>query len=115
MTLVMPKSTAPATAHLSVRGCLVILLCVLVLVQVLGVPVTMITALMPSTIPEVSISLLGAFIISSLLCTSISECFSMLPPMPEFRLSHAWRLDIEGSSIPDLQVLALSVFHPPLT
>jgi ABC-type antimicrobial peptide transport system permease subunit len=115
MTLARPKSTASATVHLSLPACLVILLCVLVFVQVLGVPVTMITALMPSTIPEASVSLLGACTISSLLYTSISECFSLLHPLTELRRFAAFHLDVNEHLTTDPQVLALSVFHPPIT
>lgn len=108
----MPTSTA--TVHLSLPACLIILLCVLVFVQVLGVPMTMITTLMPSTCPEASISMLGTYTISGLFHTSVSECFSLLHPSTELRRSAAFRLAFENDRTIAPQVLAFSVFHPPI-
>lgn len=113
MTRTRPKSTAPATVHFSLPACLVLLLCILVFVQMLGVPVTMITALMPSTVPEASVSWLGACTLSSLLYSSISECFSLFHPLTELHRFVAFRLVVDGSLTTDPQLLALSVFHPP--
>lgn len=79
--------------------CLVVLLCVCVLVQMLGLPVT----------------LLSLLTTSDMLTESICEDPSVLPPVPELRPSSALRLCVDRHPIPSLPVLAISVFHPPLT
>ncbi|MDK2741488.1 MAG: hypothetical protein NDI90_01125 [Nitrospira sp. BO4] len=85
--------------HPQVTVCLSLLLCVCVLAQMLGAPVT----------------LLSLLTTSDMLAGSVSEDFSVLPPVPELRPFSALCLRVDGHPIPHLPVLATSVFHPPLT
>lgn len=78
---------------------LVFVLCVCVLAQMLGLPVTL-------------LSLMNA---SDMLTESVCEDPSILPLVPELRPSSVLRLCIDGHPISDLPVFATSVFHPPLT
>jgi hypothetical protein len=78
---------------------LVVMLCVCVLVQMFGLPVTM----------------LSLFTTSDMLTGSICGDPLVLPLAPELRPSNALRLCTVGHPIPYLPVLATSVFHPPLT
>lgn len=79
--------------------CLILLLCVCVLAQMLGAPVT----------------LLSLLTTSDMLAGSVSEDFSVLPPVPELHPFSALRLRVDRHPVPHLPVLATSVFHPPLT
>lgn len=106
--------TSTATVYLSLPACFIILLCALVFVQVLGVPMTMITALMPSTCPEASVAVLGTCTISGLFHASISECFSLLHPSTELRRLAAFRLVADNDLTTNPQVVPFSVFHPPI-
>lgn len=78
---------------------MVIVLCVCVLVQTLGVPMTLLSLFTPSDI----------------LTESACEDPSVLPSVPELRPSGGLCLLIEGDRTLDLPVFATSVFHPPLT
>ena len=78
---------------------MVVVLCVCVLVQMLGVPMT----------------LLSLFTASDILTESACEDPSLLPSVPELRPSGGLYLLIDGNRTLDLPVFATSVFHPPLT
>lgn len=78
---------------------IVLSLCICVLVQMLGLPVT----------------LLSLFTASDMLTESVFEDPSVLPPVPELLPSSVLRLSVVWYSMPALPVLAISVFHPPLT
>jgi hypothetical protein len=78
---------------------LVALLCVCVLVQMLGAPVTLLSLLKTS----------------DMLTESSCEDPSVLPAVPELRPTNALHLCVDGPPSPHLPVLATSVFHPPLT
>lgn len=77
---------------------MVIFLCVCVLVQMLGLPVT----------------LLNLFTPSDLLTESMCEDPSVLPSLPELRPSSALCHRIDGHPTLHFPVFVTSVFHPPL-
>ncbi len=78
---------------------LVIVLCVCVLVQTLGVPMTLLSLFTPTDI----------------LTESTCEDPSVLPSIPELPPSGGLCLPIDENLTLDLPVFATSVFHPPLT
>ena len=75
------------------------LLCVCVLSQMLGTPVTLIGLL---TSPD-------------MLAESISEDFSLIPVLPELGISTSSRIQAEVQPLLYLPVFVTSVFHPPQT
>lgn len=77
---------------------MVIFLCVCVLVQMLGLPVT----------------LLNLFTPADLLTESMCEDPSVLPSLPELRPSSALCRRTDGPRTPHSPVFVTSVFHPPL-
>ena len=83
------------------NGLLIVLglLCVCVVVQMFGEPVT----------------LLSEPTIGDMLTESESEDPSLLPPAPDLPPSGGIRLRVMAHSTLDLPVLATSIFHPPLT
>ena len=78
---------------------MVIFLCACVLVQMLGLPVT----------------LFNLFTFSDLLTESTCEDPSVLPSPPELRPSSALCHRIDGHPTLQFPVFVTSVFHPPLT
>jgi len=78
---------------------IVLFLCVSVLAQMVGMPMTLLSLLTTSDV----------------LAESGSEDPSMLPQVPELRPFSAPHLRVDGHTISHLPVLAASVFHPPLT
>lgn len=93
---------ALSTFHSSCRtrwaACLFILLCICVVTQILGVPVTL-------------IGLLNADVLTK--SEPVSEDFSTLSTMPEPGRPHLLSIVAELHPVPQLPVLATSVFRPP--
>ncbi|MGE3976985.1 MAG: hypothetical protein AB7F94_05295 [Nitrospira sp.] len=78
--------------------CLVFLLCVCVLAQMLGMPISFFSLVASS---------------DAVLMESASEDFSFPPTMPKPRTSSAWNTNMERQSSPYFHVFVTSVFHPP--
>ncbi|UVT15104.1 MAG: hypothetical protein H8K04_14935 [Nitrospira sp.] len=76
----------------------VLFLCVCVAIQIVDVPVTLLSLLTTADV----------------FTEADSEDPSVLPPVPEVRPFSALRLQADGHAIPHLPVLLTSVFHPPL-
>ncbi len=76
---------------------MVIFLCVCVLSQMLGMPVT----------------LVGILASSDLLAETVSEDFSLTQVVPELLNSEPSRLDVIFQTSPHLPVFVTTVFHPP--
>lgn len=77
---------------------MIIFLCVCVLVQMLGLPVTLFNLFTPS----------------DLLTESMCEDPSVLPSLPELRPLSALCHHIDGLPTPHFPVFVTAVFHPPL-
>lgn len=92
------KAIAVLSARSS-RATVVVVLCVCVLSQMLGVPVT----------------LVGLLASSDLLTETVSEDFSLTPIVPELGLSGASRSCVESQPSLHLPLYVTSVFHPPQT
>lgn len=86
-------------AHSRLTVCLIGFLCVCVLVQMLGLPVT----------------LLSLFTPSDLLTASTCADPLMIPSIPELHLSSPLSFCIDRYSPVRLSLLLTLVFHPPLT
>lgn len=82
-------------------ACVAFLLCVCVLAQMLGAPVTLVTLVTLLTEADT-------------LTESVLEDFSVLPSVPEPERPSLLRLSVEFHPSLYLPVLATSVFHPPL-
>lgn len=91
------KAIAGLSARSSLAGAVVLLLCVCVLSQMLGMPVT----------------LVGILASSDLLTETVSEDLSLTPVVPEFEKSDPSRLDVIFQASPHLPVFVKTVFHPP--
>lgn len=96
------KALSIVTASYWARGvaCLIMLLCICVVTQMLGAPVTL-------------IGLLSADLLTK--SEPVSEDFSTLSTLPEPGKPRLLSLLIQFRSIPQLPILPVSVFRPPLS
>jgi hypothetical protein len=92
------KAIAVLSARSS-RATIVMVLCVCVLSQMLGMPVT----------------LVGLLASSDLLTETVSEDFSLTPIVPEPGILGSSRIGVEFQPSRHLPVYVNSVFHPPQT
>ncbi len=81
------------------RAAVILLLCLCVVLQMLGVPVTLLS-------PSVTSDTLGA---------SVLEGFSLPPTLPELAQLPESVLVLEIHPIVHVPILAFTLFHPPLT
>jgi hypothetical protein len=81
-------------------ACLILLLCLGVVTQLLGVPVTLIGLLNPDVLTK---------------SEPVSEDFSALSTLPELGSPHLLSLLFQFRSMPQLPILPVSVFRPPST
>lgn len=79
-------------------ACLIVVLCICVVAQVLGVPATL-------------IGLLNADVLTK--SEPISEDFSTLSTLPESGKLHLLSMVAEVYPVPQFPVLAISIFRPP--
>ena len=84
----LPKGTASAV--------LIVFVCICVVLQMLGAPVTLLGLLTQDTPRE-----------------SLSEDFSIPPSTPEPSISNHSRFNVESQFPRHLPVFSTSVFHPP--
>lgn len=77
---------------------LVLFLCVCVLAQMLGMPITFFSLVASS---------------DASLMESVSEDFSFPPTIPKPTTSSAWSSNLDRQSLPYVRVFVTSVFHPP--
>lgn len=90
-------SAMTAQRWMTTSTCMILFLCVCVLTQMLGMPITL-------------FSLVAS---SDVFLESVSEDFSFPTTVPKPRTSSAWILYTELQSSPYLPVFVTSVFHPP--
>jgi hypothetical protein len=79
-------------------ACVILFLCVCVLAQMLGMPVTLFSLMASS---------------SDVFLESVSEDFSFPPTVPRPRAAHARSLHTDVQASIYLPVFVTSVFHPP--
>lgn len=79
-------------------ACAMLLLCVCVVAQMLGIPVTLLGLLNSDMLTE---------------SEPVSEDFSALSPLPELERPGLLRILSEFRPVRHLPVLTISVFHPP--
>ena len=97
-TNTMNTMSAITTPHwMTASTCMILLLCICVLAQMLGMPMTFFSLLASS----------GVFL------ESVSEDFSFPPTVPKPRTPSAWISYTESQSSPYLPLFVTSVFHPP--
>ncbi len=78
--------------------CLVVALCICILLQMLGMPVTFMS-----------------IFTSGIMSESVLEDFSILPMLPEPEMRSRSLVQAEFYSLIHLPILIISVFHPPHT
>lgn len=79
-------------------ACVVVVLCVCVVAQMIGTPLTLLSLLNSDMRAE---------------CEPVSEDFSVLSPLPELEMPDLLRIPGEFRPIRHLPILITSVFHPP--
>lgn len=96
--VMLRSSHTMKVAHRMVAStCVVLFLCICVLAQMLGMPITLFSLIESTTV----------------FTESVSEDFSFPVTEPKPRTSSVWSFYTERQSSPYLPVFVTSVFHPP--